>query len=295
VEREDGTRVTIAVADIVSGKPVPPRPSVRLRVSAEEAERRALRGWPATESEPLGDWVLRAAGGFTARANSVLAVGSPGLPLDEALVVVTDFYAARGLPPWAQVVVGSDGHRALADRGWVHARPGEADTEFQVASVARVARALRATSPSRRAAEPAPCSGEVSPGRPPGPVVTSTATDAWLADDDPALRDRVAACGVLEGPAEVAFVTLGDPAVAKGRVSLHDDWAGITDVWVAPDHRRRGLALEVMRELVGWAAERGATTAYLQARGDNPAALDLYDRLGFVTHHTYRYLTPTRQ
>jgi ribosomal protein S18 acetylase RimI-like enzyme len=46
-----------------------------------------------------------------------------------------------------------------------------------------------------------------------------------------------------------------------------------------------------MRELVGWAAERGAATLYLQTRGDNPGALALYDRLGFVTHHTYRYLT----
>ena len=132
-------------------------------------------------------------------------------------------------------------------------------------------------------------------GRRPVPVLTPTATDAWLADDDRVLRDRTAACGVLEGPADVAFLALGDPVVAKGRVSLDDDWAGITDVWVSPDHRRRGLALEVLRELVGWAAERGATTAYLQTRGDNPAALALYDRLGFVTHHTYRYLTPTRQ
>jgi N-acetylglutamate synthase len=62
-------------------------------------------------------------------------------------------------------------------------------------------------------------------------------------------------------------------------------------VWVSPDHRRRGLGLVVMAGLLGWAAERGATTAYLQVRGDNPAALALYDRLGFRAHHTYRYLT----
>ncbi len=48
----------------------------------------------------------------------------------------------------------------------------------------------------------------------------------------------------------------------------------------------------MVKELLGWAAERGATTAYLQAEGANEAALALYRRLGFVTHHTYRYLTP---
>ena len=97
---------------------------------------------------------------------------------------------------------------------------------------------------------------------------------------------------MLEGPGEVAFVTLGDPSVARGRVSYADDWAGITDVWVSPERRRRGLALEVLRLLVGWAAERGATTAYLQVRGDNPGAIAAYEPLGFVTHHAYRYLTP---
>lgn len=282
VESESGERVTIALADIVSGKPVPPRPSARLRVSAEEAERRALLGWPAVESVPLGSWVLRASGGFSARANSVLAVGSPDVPFDGAVEAVRSFYTERGLPAWAQVVVGSGEESDFVGRGWVTARPGEADSEFQLASVAQLARALR---PRR--------------GVPEGLTATvSAGVDAvWLADDARALAAPEAARAVLEGPAEVGFVSVGEAGaadrslVAKGRVSLADDWAGITDVWVSPDHRRRGLALVVMAVLVEWAAERGASTAYLQTRGDNPAALALYEGLGFVTHHTYRYLT----
>ncbi len=275
VEREDGSRVTLPVAAIVSGKPVPPRPSVRLRATADEAERRALRGWPAVEQQALGDWVLRTAGGFSARANSVLATGSPGTGLDEALAEVVAFYEHRGLPALAQVVVGSDEEAALVERGWQDARPGEAATVFQVASVAQVARRLRAL----------PHAGDA-----PDATLADRATEAWLADDARALLHRDAAVAVLEGPREVAFVTLGDPAVAKGRASHVDDWAGITDVWVSPQHRRRGLAVEVVRALVGWAAERGATTVYLQVRGDNDAALMLYERLGFLTHHEYRYL-----
>jgi ribosomal protein S18 acetylase RimI-like enzyme len=45
-----------------------------------------------------------------------------------------------------------------------------------------------------------------------------------------------------------------------------------------------------MAALLEWAAERGATTAYLQVRGDNTPGLALYAALGFRTHHTYRYL-----
>jgi ribosomal protein S18 acetylase RimI-like enzyme len=275
VEREDGSRVTIELADVVSGKPVPPRPSVRHRVTPAEAERRAMRGWPAVEVAGLGNWTLRASGGFSARANSALVLDSPGCPVDEGLAEVRAFYAARGLPPLAQVVVGSAEEEALLGHGWRDARPGEAETLFQVGSVAQVSRALR----------PLP----LAPG--PDPVtITDHTTDAWLADDARARQHPDAAVAVLEGPTEVAFVSLGDPVVAKGRVSHVDDWAGITDVWVSPEHRRQGLALVVVRELVGWAAERGATTAYLQVRGDNPAALALYERLGFTTHHAYRYL-----
>lgn len=303
IRPENGDSVVIALADIVSGKPVPPRPSVRLRFTAEEAERRAVDGWPPVVSEPLGQWVLRAAAGFSARANSVLAIGSPGHPVEAALDRVVGFYAARGLPAWAQVVVGSEQQAALESAGWSAARPGEADTCFQVASVAQVRRALgnpRRDLPNDRLPndrlpnDGLPADGVSGPD--PAPVsvsVAATASVAWLAGDVRAQADSATARAVLEGPRQVGFVSVesGDGVLlARGRVSCVDDWAGITDVWVSTGHRRQGLALVVMHALVSWAAERGAHTAYLQTRGDNGAALALYDRLGFVTHHEYRYV-----
>ena len=62
-------------------------------------ERVAAQHWRGTEEEWLGGWLLRAAEGFTGRANSVLPLADPGLPLDDALDAVTRWYAARGLPP----------------------------------------------------------------------------------------------------------------------------------------------------------------------------------------------------
>jgi len=277
--------VQIPIADIVSGKPVPPRPSVRMRVPVEVAERRALASWPAIDTAPLGEWLLRASGGYSARANSVLADGDPGVPLDDALAQVGSFYDGHGLPTWAQVVVGSDVHRALEDRGWDLARPGEADSLFQLVSVSAAARVVRRTLPTAV----------------PAVSVAPRADAAWLADDARALRHRDAALAVLEGAADVGFVAVTDPGagevVAKGRVARgaggfpgDEDWAGITNVWVSPAHRRQGLGTVVMAALLEWAAERGVTTAYLQVRGDNLGALAAYGRLGFSTHHAYRYL-----
>lgn len=277
VRDESGTVTTIAIADIVSGKPVPPRPSARHRISPEAAERRANAGWPALVTEPLGEWLLRASGGFSARANSVLATGDPGLSFDDALTAVVAFYRRHRLPAWAQVVVDSDEHRSFEEAGWAPARPGEDDTMFQIASVSQALRVVRRLLP---ASVP-----EVSTG--------TSAGEAWLAGDERALAHREAAVGVLEGPDEVAFASVGrDDVEARGRGAYADDWVGITDVAVSPEHRRQGLGIVVMGALLEWGAERGATTAYLQVRGDNAGARALYDKLGFVTHHTYRYLKP---
>jgi GNAT superfamily N-acetyltransferase len=286
VRTEGGDLVTITVADIVSGKPVPPRPSVRMRVPVEVAERRALGSWPARETEPIGEWLLRASGGYSARANSVLADGDPGMPFEAAVERVSSFYGARGLPPWAQVVVGSDVHREFESAGWVLARPGEADSQFQLASVSSALRVVRRSLPAVV----------------PQVTVSSQADAAWLADDERSLSYGEAALEVLEGPADVGFASVTAPGsnvvVAKGRVARGSggvpgdyEWAGITNVWVSPAHRRLGLGTVVMGSLLSWAAERGCTTAYLQVRGDNPAALAAYGRLGFQTHHVYRYLT----
>ena len=43
-----------------------------------ELERVAAAHWRGTEQEWLGEWLLRAADGFTGRANSALPLGDPG-------------------------------------------------------------------------------------------------------------------------------------------------------------------------------------------------------------------------
>ena len=99
IQPESGPEVTIPLSLIVSGKPVPPRPSVRQRVSASAAEAHVLSLWPHIERQPLGGWTLRSdpapVGRLRRRANSCLAMGEPGLPFAEAEARIREFYAAR--------------------------------------------------------------------------------------------------------------------------------------------------------------------------------------------------------
>jgi GNAT superfamily N-acetyltransferase len=269
VRREDGSVVRFDTADVVSGKPVPPRPSVHRRLGAEQADRLALPGWQPVESEALGDWVLRASGGFSSRGNSVLALGDPGVPPQEAVRRVASWYAARGLDPRAHVHPDSAAVGAFTDAGWTRYE----STLLMLASVPRVLRRL------------GPRDGEVT---------HTTALDpGWLSTDERAARFGEHAQRVLEA-GEVTLATVRDAdggVLARGRGAFHADWVGVSSLWTRPDVRHSGLGAALLRSLLEWGAERGATTTYLQVVVANESAQDLYATRGFEVHHRYDYLT----
>jgi GNAT superfamily N-acetyltransferase len=260
-----GEPVRIAIADIVSGKPVPPRPSPRLRVSPRDAQVRAFALFPDLEVTPVpgaSGWLLRASQTASARrANSVLAFPVPtaGTSYDPvarattsydvaAVSQVEAYYAGVGKPAVAAVLGESEERSYFRSLGWVP-ESHDADTLFQLASVASVRRSLRSVDHSR----------------------------VELTHD---------------GAAATAVVAHAGDVVASGVAAYADDGVGFRGIEVSPDHRRQGLGRTVMAALLEWGAERGATTAYLQVLGHNVPALALYASMGFQTHHAYAYLTP---
>ncbi|HYO36111.1 MAG TPA: GNAT family N-acetyltransferase, partial [Geodermatophilus sp.] len=61
----------------------------RSPLGVADLERLAARGWRGDEEVPFGGWLLRAGGGFTGRANSVLVLGGPPEDLAAAVATVT--------------------------------------------------------------------------------------------------------------------------------------------------------------------------------------------------------------
>lgn len=142
VAPDSGAPVSIPIADIVTGKPVPPRASVRQRVPAREAECHSLPLWPLVERVALGEWELRTdpapVGRLLKRANSCLAFGDPGLPPAAAAEAVRDFYLSRGRAALAQVEQGSAEESAFAGLGWTPVPGG--DAHFLLTSLAHASR-----------------------------------------------------------------------------------------------------------------------------------------------------------
>ncbi|MFA3875001.1 GNAT family N-acetyltransferase [Streptomyces sp. MMCC 100] len=277
ITRKSGESVRVAESDLVAGKVVPPAPARRRGPAAsyEELARVAARAWCPVESERLGAWELRAAGGFTRRANSVLPLGDPGLPLDEALTAVRRWYGERGLPAYVQTATGAAGTQELLcaeleRRGWVR----EVTAEVWTGGLAPVA--------------------DLTDGA--GVVLSREADEAWLARyrrkglSDVALR-------VLGSGPSVWFATVpgaddpgatGIPA-AIGRCVVDGRWASFAAVEVDPAQRRRGLATAVMAALARRALDEGASAAWLQVETDNAGARALYAGMGFAAHHAYHH------
>ncbi|GGY90004.1 GNAT family N-acetyltransferase [Streptomyces poonensis] len=273
ITRRTGEQVRIAESSLIAAKVVPAAPARRRGPAASYAElaRVAARGWQPVERELLGEWELRAASGFTRRANSVLPVGDPGLPLDEALAYVRDWYAARGLPAYAQLATGGEGTQELLcaeleRRGWSR----EVTAELCTGSLAPVA------------------DREIT-----GRVELSRTADAgWLSRYQRKGVSEVA-LKVLDSGPSVWFATVpgaaGEPPAAIGRCVVDGRWAGFAAVEVAPEHRRRGLASAVMAALARRALDEGASAAWLQVEAHNAGARALYAGMGFGAHHAYHH------
>ena len=144
ITQRSGESVRFPENTLVAGKVVPAAPARHRGPAAgyEELARVASRAWPPVESEPLGQWELRAAGGFTRRANSVLPLGDPGRPLDAALAAVRRWYGERGLPAYVQTATGAEGTQELLcaeleRRGWVR----EVTAEVWTGALAQIGRA----------------------------------------------------------------------------------------------------------------------------------------------------------
>lgn len=230
----------------------------------------AHRTWPCRTEDRLGDWILRAADGFTRRANSCLALGDAGVALHEALERVEQWYRERELEPCFKIVPGADPRLdpLLQERGWEIVTPSRT--------------LIRAIGPDL----PAP-GADFFGTRLPDPDWLRTVS-LWDGESpDKARRHaelalRVPSAGYLRW-----LTSAGTQAV--GMVALEDQNSFLYDVVVHPDRRGRGIGRAFCSAALSWSAQTGARSMALQVLESNTVARALYASLGFIDHHPYHY------
>src|SRR4051794_34832776 len=257
--------VEVPVALVTAARLAPPSTADELALDAIVAE-----GLRPAETDGLGGWTLRADSGFTRRANSVLPLRQPGMPLDEALGRAHGWYARRGLPLRIQVPVEARRllDAELGERGW----PAEDRTHVLAARLATL------RGPAR----------DLPPDLPPVQI-SAHPDDEWLAlyrggaGLEPVARD------LLSRHPHVGFASIrvDGRTVAVGRGTVDQRWLGIMALEVSPDYRRQGLGTAVTAALWDWGRAQDSTHGYLTVLADNAAAVALYEKLGYWVHHDY--------
>ncbi|WP_166348871.1 GNAT family N-acetyltransferase [Phytoactinopolyspora limicola] len=263
----------IPETDLIAVKAIPARPVTRREIRDLEAA--ATLGWRPLEIHHIGGWTLRAASGFTRRANSCIPLDHPGRALPDALSIVRDWYQARGLPVTFQLpgLLGRGVAAILDSPEWSRSEA----VQVMTATTDHVSAATR---------------GDLPPVH-----ISDHPDDEWLAAyhyRGSALPD--VAVDVLTNGERVAFASVDDAgqrvAIARGAISPAPSgrlWLGIAAVEVAPQARRRGLGSHVVAGLAEWALSHGAGDVYLQVEETNHPAQAAYRKLGFGDHHIYHY------
>lgn len=239
--------------------------------------------WRPREVREVGGWRVGLSGGFTRRANSVVALAEPE-DVPASIDEVERIYAGHRLPATFRVCAQSrpdDLDDLLRERGY-------RDVSHTLVMVRESLE--EGVVPAAEDPEPGALGTLDEVSR----VVTDEPDEEWLSGWL-AVRtahpvDHELAAAVLSGVRAV-YVRALDAGATIGvvRAALVGDWVGLSCLGVHPDARRQGIGRALTIEALRVAAERGACHAFLQVQESNESAIALYGQLGFAPAERYHY------
>jgi GNAT superfamily N-acetyltransferase len=271
LRHKDGREITFSQNEIAIYREIIPLSEsagkgAPLSIRIIELEKLLNSTWSATEQIMHGQWLFRASGKYTMRANSVLPQGAPpfGKPekeIDEAIKDVITFYSERDLEPIFHLPLPlyEELFNYLLAHGWREKLRAQVQViDIPVSEI-----------DSDLVLE-----------------VSATCNSEWLlVQGDEKLLD-------LMNKTQALYYILKkqDTAVAVLRAGISDDWAVISRLFVKPEYRGNKFSQELMHLVFRDLRLAGITKAALQVDLSNEAAIALYKGLGFRKHHEYSYV-----
>ena len=271
LRHKDGREITFSQNEIAIYREIIPLSKsagrgAPLSIRIVELEKLLNSTWSATEQIMHGQWLLRASGKYTMRANSVLPQGAPpfGEPekhIDEAIKDVITFYADRNLEPIFHLPLPlyQELFNYLLVNGWKE----KLRAQVQVIDIAV---------------------SEIN-----SDLVLEVSTicnPEWLlVQGDEKLLDLMD-----KTQARYYILKKKNTALAVLRAGIHEDWAVISRLFVKPEYRGLKFSQELMHLVFRDLRLAGITKAALQVDVSNEAAIALYKSLGFRKHHEYSYV-----
>ncbi|KKB78350.1 hypothetical protein VW35_12005 [Devosia soli] len=241
--------------------------------SVDTFERAGLECWPGIDVKWDGNWVRRAAGGYTKRANSVQCFDpNDDADVEDRIIGASSWLVVRGVKPVFRITPLSAPalNEALDEAGWQ-----TIDHSY-----------LYAMELGDHAPDP---KGRLLPLLDPAFLA---AQQKLQGHDDAMMARMTALLAVMAVPATGIVIERDGQAVAAGLMAISNGIVITGNVITDPTRRRQGLAGAMMRTGLHWAREKGAKIAALNVQADNLGAQGLYQGLGFAHQYDYSYRIP---
>ena len=236
-----------------------------------QIEEAGLNAWPAPYQVLYDGWLLRFAGGFSKRVNSVNFLSPSKMPIEEKFGYCEAAYSRMGLPVIYRLV------EPLSPPGLVEA--------LEAAGYYSYDPTLVLGCPLR---EPGEASKEG--------LLKEVSLDEWVE-----IRVNLSGTPIAEWdiyrqilafivPEKTLLVLYhDDQPAACGMGVVERSLLGFFSIYTTQDFRRQGYGKQVMGALTRWGLAKGAQYGYLQVEADNLPALVMYEALGFERCYQYRY------
>jgi len=232
----------------------------------------SMNAWPASETIVYDGWVLRFAGGYTRRANSIYPLYPSTYDIASKIEHCRQIYEASGLGPVYKLtrhVYPADLDTVLDNHGYRREAPTSVQTlsldEYHVEDDCRVTVFEH---------------------------VDANWVRRFIAMNTVSIRYSNIITSMLQriaNPKCFAGIKHDREMIACGIGVVEDRKVGLFDIVVDPRHRQKGLGTRLVHRILKWARCQQAVVAYLQVMLDNTPALSLYNKIGFSEAYQYWY------
>ncbi|UYP46100.1 hypothetical protein NEF87_002385 [Candidatus Lokiarchaeum ossiferum] len=236
-------------------------------------ESRTMGAWPSFQTIIDDGWVLRFAKGYTKRANSVNPIFPSTDNISEKIFRCETQYSQLGLPcvfKLTKIASPFNLEEFLDKRGY---------SKIDETSVQEVSLLNDFNSKSRLKMD-----------------YFTAVNETWLKHychmNRVSEQNQLNLKGILTNIVTPAFYVLlynKNECVACGLGVQDGIFIGLFDIVVAKNHRNQGIGTQLIQYLLELGKNNGAQKAYLQVMLNNPAALHLYEKLGFQEQYRYWY------
>jgi len=235
-------------------------------------EELSLNAWASLQTVMYDGWIIRFAGGYTKRANSVNPLYPSTLDLGEKIHFCESMYQNKKLPVVFKITPA--------------VYPANLDEELSANGY------QKDSATSVQVMELDPVNVQVA-----GQIcLQEDLSDEWL--------DNFCRMSAVSEPNRVTlrqiltnivprrcFVSLQSDGriIACGLGVLQSAYIGLFDIVTDSTFRRCGYGQQLVESILAWGKQNKAEKAYLQVMLNNPPALHLYEKIGFREKYQYWY------